>query len=259
MQSGGQILSALLLAYVLAEFPLQSARMVEGKARRDFAAFASHLGVHLVAAIACLFAFTDVPLMRPETAMALLVMMIGHGLLDLSKSVILGMAPRLDNWRMFLADQVLHVVILLTAAAILPEVVLDFEALGQFWDTQRGRILIEALVMATFVFPTGYLIRYLLEPLSLRLKSNGDAIPAETGLANAGLYLGWIERSLLLFAFTEASITAVGLIVGAKSVVRFPEFRTRAFAEYFLLGTLLSVSVAALGALVLTTARSLVS
>lgn len=42
-------------------------------------------------------------------------------------------------------------------------------------------------------------------------------------------------------------MAAVGLIVGAKSVARFPEFQSRAFAEYFLIGTLLSVSIAAIG------------
>ncbi|MEO1079443.1 MAG: DUF3307 domain-containing protein [Pseudomonadota bacterium] len=259
MQHSALVLLALLLAHVLADFPLQTSRMVEGKGRRDIAAFASHLGMHLVAAIACLFVFTDVPLMRYETGIALLLLVTGHGLLDLAKSIIIEKSPRLDNWWMFLADQMLHVVILLAVATILPEVTLELRALERFWDMQRDRILTEAFVITVFVFPTGYLIRYLLEPLSIRLKTSGEAPSAETGLANAGLYLGWIERSLLLYAFTEASITAVGLIVGAKSVVRFPEFQTRAFAEYFLLGSLLSVGVAAIGALALTAARSLVS
>ena len=42
----------------------------------------------------------------------------------------------------------------------------------------------------------------------------------------------------------------VGLILTGKSIARFPEFKER-FAEYFLIGTLLSISLAVLGGLVL--------
>jgi len=72
-------------------------------------------------------------------------------------------------------------------------------------------------------------------------------------LSNAGLYLGWLERGLLVIAFAMGSFTAVGLIIGAKSVARFPEFKSRAFAEYFLIGTLISVTIAAVGGWVLHT------
>jgi hypothetical protein len=72
-------------------------------------------------------------------------------------------------------------------------------------------------------------------------------------LSNAGLYLGWLERGLLVIAFAMGSFTAVGLIIGAKSVARFPEFKSRSFAEYFLIGTLISVAIAAIGGWVLHT------
>ena len=42
-----------------------------------------------------------------------------------------------------------------------------------------------------------------------------------------------------------------GLIIAAKSVFRFSEIKGRPFAEYFLIGTLSSVALAALGGLLL--------
>jgi hypothetical protein len=39
----------------------------------------------------------------------------------------------------------------------------------------------------------------------------------------------------------------VGLILTAKSIARYPEFKSERFAEYFLIGTLLSISMALLG------------
>jgi hypothetical protein len=43
----------------------------------------------------------------------------------------------------------------------------------------------------------------------------------------------------------------VGLILAAKSIARYPELKSVRFAEYFLIGTLLSISVAICGAIVL--------
>jgi hypothetical protein len=44
----------------------------------------------------------------------------------------------------------------------------------------------------------------------------------------------------------------VGLIFTAKAIARYPEFRSERFAEYFLIGTLLSLAIAILGGVLLT-------
>jgi hypothetical protein len=44
---------------------------------------------------------------------------------------------------------------------------------------------------------------------------------------------------------------AVGFVIAAKAAVRFPQFKKREFAEYFLVGTLCSVGIAVLTALTL--------
>jgi hypothetical protein len=63
-------------------------------------------------------------------------------------------------------------------------------------------------------------------------------------LNNAGLYIGWLERFLVISALALQSPATVGLILTAKSIVRFPELKDLRFAEYFLIGTLLSMSIA---------------
>jgi len=70
-------------------------------------------------------------------------------------------------------------------------------------------------------------------------------------LQNAGLYIGWLERFLILTALLLQSPVAVGLILTAKAIVRYPEFKSVRFAEYVLIGTLLSVSLALAGAVFL--------
>jgi hypothetical protein len=68
---------------------------------------------------------------------------------------------------------------------------------------------------------------------------------------NCGCYIGWLERFLVLTALVLQSPSTVGLILTAKSVVRYPELKSLNFAEYFLIGTLLSVSLAVVGGIIL--------
>jgi hypothetical protein len=70
-------------------------------------------------------------------------------------------------------------------------------------------------------------------------------------LSNAGMYIGWLERFLVLTALLLHSPATVGLIIAAKSVARFPQFHREQFAEYFLIGTLLSICTALVGGVVL--------
>jgi hypothetical protein len=70
-------------------------------------------------------------------------------------------------------------------------------------------------------------------------------------LENAGLYVGWIERFLVITAIVMQSPVLVGLILTGKSIARFPEFKEPRFAEYFLIGTLLSISLSVFGGILL--------
>src|SRR6267143_1070443 len=79
-----------------------------------------------------------------------------------------------------------------------------------------------------------------------------EALPkAGEQLQNAGLYIGWLERFLIVTALLLRSPAAVGLILTAKAITRYPEFKSARFAEYVLIGTLLSVSLAFVGAVLL--------
>jgi hypothetical protein len=63
---------------------------------------------------------------------------------------------------------------------------------------------------------------------------------------NAGRFIGVLER-LLAYAFVlQGQYTAIGLILAAKGFARFREMDERDFAEYVLIGTLLSMTSAVL-------------
>ena len=64
------------------------------------------------------------------------------------------------------------------------------------------------------------------------------------GLLNGGKLIGQLERCLIfLFIFINQP-AGIGFLVAAKSVLRFEEAKEQKLAEYILIGTLLSFSIA---------------
>jgi hypothetical protein len=110
-----------------------------------------------------------------------------------------------------------------------------------FW----ARLGLVAIVYAVVIFLGGYIIRLLTRPL-LR---NNPPPPGEssTQLRNAGMYIGWLERFVILTALLLRSPATAGLVLTAKAIARYPEFKQVRFAEYFLIGTLLSICAALVG------------
>jgi hypothetical protein len=65
----------------------------------------------------------------------------------------------------------------------------------------------------------------------------------------AGELIGLLERALVFVLVLAGSLPSVGFVVAFKSAARFPQFKDPEFAEYFLIGTLTSVGLAAMAAL----------
>jgi hypothetical protein len=113
----------------------------------------------------------------------------------------------------------------------------------------RAKLAIAIAIYAAVIFGGGYLIRL----LTRSLLTAGSQPEGETQeqLRNAGMYIGWLERFLILTALLLHSPATAGLVLTAKAIARYPQFKHVRFAEYFLIGTLLSLSVAMLGGLIL--------
>jgi hypothetical protein len=68
--------------------------------------------------------------------------------------------------------------------------------------------------------------------------------------ARIGATIGVLERLLIVVLLLSGAEAAVGFVIAAKTIARFKQLDDRGFAEYYLLGTLASVSVAIVTALV---------
>ena len=168
--------------------------------------------------------------------------------IDRAKQGLVSTARLADSASVFIVDQVLHVCTIVALACFL---------IRPSWTTLKSqfswsaatadRVLQAGVVYVAVVFAGGYLIRYLTRNLSAGMDRPGET--AEQ-VKNAGMYIGWLERFLVVTAILVQSPSMVGLILTGKSIARFPELKER-FAEYFLIGTLLSIGLAVLGGLVL--------
>jgi len=66
---------------------------------------------------------------------------------------------------------------------------------------------------------------------------------------NRGKYIGILERTFIYFLIIFQQYTAIGILLGLKTFARFKELDKRDFAEYFLIGSLLSILTAFLPAI----------
>lgn len=87
-------------------------------------------------------------------------------------------------------------------------------------------------------------IRAVFEKLDLkpRLSANGGLV--DVGEFNRGRVIGLLERVLLYVFILLGQFGAIGFVLAAKAFTRFKALDDRPFAEYVLIGTLLSACLA---------------
>lgn len=253
MQDGLVFFLALLVAHLAGDFVLQTRRMVEGKGRSERRAYLRHGAVHLAMAYLSIAVFLPIGLAVPRLHAAVLAVVVLHLLCDRLKEGSFAFA-RMPPWLAFLADQALHVLTLaLVAAVAFADFRLWLAGAFQAFELRRERVLWLVVVYLATVFGGGFLIRLLLPGQVAPAEEQGGAEQERREKEQRlGMYIGWLERLLVLSAILAKSPTAAGLIIAAKSVVRFKKIeRSDEFAEYFLLGTFLSILLALAGGLAL--------
>jgi hypothetical protein len=152
-----------------------------------------------------------------------------------------------DAWT-FMLRQALHLFIILVFAAIISGAgALPIVALLGLAAPLRFKILVAITVYVGTIFAGGQLIRQVTRPIADHIPT----IDGESALPNAGLYIGWLERLLIVTAVLMKSPAVIGLIFAGKSIARFTELKDQRFAEYFLIGTFLSVAIALLGGILI--------
>jgi hypothetical protein len=232
MMPGYLWLIKLVLAHLVTDFLLQPSSWVEDRRRKHFASV--KLYRHVL--VTTLVAYMLIGWQYWEVA---LIILVSHFLIDVWKSY------RPQRAQYFIIDQLLHL------AVIAGCWLLTFGDEGLF-ERLRQRLNTDVhgwIVLAGFVFvtsPAGILIGQLTGQWSRKIDD------PENSLANAGKWIGMIERIIVVILVLQNQYSAIGLLVAAKGIIRFNEKdRQEVKTEYLVIGTLMSIGIAILTGLVI--------
>lgn len=244
---------AIYQAHLLSDFVFQTHHLVGQKRLRKLSAYAKHGIVHYLSAIVITGFLIRGSILSARTHLVILGLTLVHLLMDFGKMELARRRQLFDGPIAYTSDQFLHFVTVFVAAWMISPAVhfADLRAWATYARDLPSRFLAVPVIYVAVMFGGGYLIRSWTRSLAEGAKSHSPEKTSEQ-LQNAGLYIGWLERFLVITALLLHSPATVGLILTAKSIARYPEFKSERFAEYFLIGTLLSISLAIVGGVILS-------
>lgn len=138
-----------------------------------------------------------------------------------------------DTARVFAFDQLAHLISLYVLALSF----LGMQLLPLFEGEGYEYFVLLAGFIAT-VWSTGHFVGKVAEKIK---KDNNLIID---GLHNGGALIGKLERALIFLLILINQPAGIGFLVAAKSILRFEEAKKQKVAEYVLIGTLSSFSLA---------------
>jgi hypothetical protein len=211
-----ETLAALLLAHVLADFVFQPDWMARRK--REPKVLATHSVVVLGTTVAA----------TGSLDLGLVWLAALHVAIDALK------AHGKPGLRPFLLDQAAHLLALAALAQARPDI-----WAGGLWADQTAvpaaLALLAGLLLA--VRAGGFAVGLLMEPFARTLPADSKA----ESLPGAGRAIGLMERGLIFVLVLTGQPEGVGLLIAAKSILRFGAVKDdRALSEYVIIGTLAS-------------------
>jgi hypothetical protein len=207
----------LIAAHAIADFFLQPNWLVKRKEKNAYLLL--HALIHAAVAYAALQAWSG--------WQAPLSIFLIHALIDALKRC------RDDTAAAFLIDQTGHIATLFFLVLGLRHFswMPDFAGVGY-------RLIVAAGGFIAAVQGAGFLVGKFTKKL---LEENALILD---GLINGGKWIGQLERALIFVFIFTGQPASIGFLVAAKSILRFEEAKKQKLAEYVLIGTLLSFSLA---------------
>jgi hypothetical protein len=230
----------IILAHLIGDFLLQPTHWVNHK--NKYLLKSKFLYLHILIHIVLLFL-----VLEAKHFDIIFIITSSHLLIDSIKLYI--QKKYSDKERLwFFLDQFFHIISIISVGIVIKEVSLI--QIKEF--LLQTKVLI---IMTGFVFisnPVGIMIGKLLSKWKDALYN--DEVNDIQSLAQAGKYIGWIERWLVIIFILLGRFEAIGFLITAKSVFRFSDIKnanSHKLTEYFLIGTLLSFFIAIVVGLIL--------
>lgn len=219
----------LVLAHLVTDFILQPAGWVNDRTAKHFRSVKLYLHGGITGIVAWIITGW-------QYWPVALIILVTHTLIDGWKSY------QKNTAGYFITDQFFHLVVIIGCWYGTFKQWSDIQWLLQelntnlsFWKKITAVIFLTA--------PAGILIGQL-------TRKWREKLPDSENLANAGKWIGMIERIIILVFVLQSQYSAIGLLVAAKGIIRFnekdrPEIKT----EYLVIGTLMSIALAIIAGL----------
>ena len=223
-----------VIAHLLADFVFQPQRWSDKKEGKVFTSIHIY-HVFIVGILSYVLSF-DFGFWK-----AALILTVVHVLIDMLKSRLV-LNSKSKNY--FFFDQFIHLISIVA-------VVLAYAYYGDI-NFIFPVELKPVAVIAGFIFcakPSNIVIKYMFKTFSIETPQENPDNPKDISLPNAGKLIGITERFLALALIIMGQYGAVGLIIAAKSILRFNGTQK---SEYVLVGTLLSFSLAAFSGILIS-------
>jgi hypothetical protein len=223
-----ELFLCLLLAHLIADFFLQTSESCNSKREKKWRSGCHYLHSAIVFVLLWLVSF------RLEFWWCALAIAVTHLAIDMWKSY------REDKVKWFVVDQLLHIAIL----ALVAWLWCKFNE----WTVPFGmptKYIALAVAIVVCWKPANIFIKLMLKHYSVNMPEE------KAGGFNAGALIGNIERWLILAFVIMQRYEALGLLIAAKSIIRFGDKET-AKTEYVLAGTLMSIFIAVMAGLMVT-------
>ncbi|MFH6997242.1 DUF3307 domain-containing protein [Flavobacterium sp. FlaQc-57] len=217
----------LLLAHLLGDFIWQPNSWVSHKEAKKHKSIYLYLHILLHGVLAAILA-GEIQFIPYAAFIA-----ITHGFIDLIK---LNFQTKKTKRTWFIADQIAHILILIGVVLIYKNEPITLHGFGnQFW------ILVTGILFITK--PTSIFIKTIISIWNPESQNSNQ----DNSLANAGNYIGILERLFVFCFILTGHFEAIGFLLAAKSIFRFgdlKEAKDRKLTEYVLIGTLISFGTA---------------
>ncbi len=253
------VFTILLCVHLLGDFYFQTQRMADRK-REKFPWTICHSFAYAVCSL--LLFFLLLPGMKLRYMLAFV---LAHAFIDIvkyaacrflsGKRLFTDSAPNSRN--VFLLDQAAHLLTILGIAFWMRTAdcaELYRAGAGVFFDAfglSETELLGWAAALLFIHKPANILIANILSGYKPDRKDDPDGGKTVREDRNAGRMIGTLERIIMVIFISIGQYSAVGLVLTAKSIARYDRIsKDQAFAEYYLLGTLLSTICAVIAALI---------
>ncbi|MEI6682517.1 MAG: DUF3307 domain-containing protein [Bacteroidota bacterium] len=222
------LLLKLVAAHLLSDFFFQSSGWVRSRNRLHFRAWQLYLH-------GLITGLTVVVVCGPGLWFVGMIIALSHIFLDGIKSFLK------QTTAVFVADQLMHLMILTLCWSVFTRLAWDFPLIIRLYGDPQVWLYVTALLFLTA--PSGMLVAMLTD----RWRKQLPGLKAgSSSLDKAGMLIGIIERFLIFYFVLNGKFEAIGLLIAAKSLLRFNEKeRPEEKTEYLLVGTLISVALAA--------------